>query len=201
MPSGVSGTLEFRSTDYNPAVKGARFRLTYSEIYDVSGNYSDITFSKFEAAGIGCYGQVVLSGKITVNGTEIVKRQDTDIGRITSGDNNFVELDATAIGLPQTVRVPHNSDGTKTIAVTLAANGYTYFNLWFNMFGYEAGVGNNFAASSQNIVLTSIPRGLAKIHNGTSFENYSIQIYNGSSWDRYTPYVYNGSSWEAYNGG
>ena len=197
MPSGVSGTLEFRSTDYSPGVGGARFRLTYSETYDISGNYSDITFTKFEVAGIGLYGRCVLSGKITANGTEIIKKQDVDIGLVASGDNNFVEMNASSVGLPQTVRVSHNSDGSKTIAVAISANGYDYFNLWFA--GPTTGAG--FAAASQNIVLTNIPRGMVRIYNGSSWDRYSVQIYNGSSWDRYRPYVYNGSSWEPYDGG
>lgn len=197
MATGVSGWIEFRSRDYNPGVGGSRFRFWYSETYDIAGNYSDITFSDFQVAGIGNYGRVVLSGIITANGTEIIRKQDVDVGLVASGDNNFVSMNASSVGFPQTVRVPHGSDGKKTIIIAISALGYDYFNLWFN----GPYTGTAFTAASQSLVLTNIPRGLVKIHNGTSFENYSIQIYNGSSWDRYTPYAYNGSSWEAYNGG
>lgn len=197
MATGVSGTLEFRSRDYSPGVGGSRFRFSYSETYDIAGNYSDVTFSNFQVAGIGMYNRVVLSGIIKANGTDIVNLADTDIGLVASGDNNFVNMTQASVGFPKTIRVNHGTDGKKTIAVAISPKNYTYFNLWFS----GPASGNGFDSASQNIVLTNIPRGLVKIHNGTSFENYSIQIYNGSSWDRYTPYIYNGSSWEAYNGG
>lgn len=198
MATGVSGTIEFQSRDYDPSrYRGGRFRLSYSETYDIAGNYSDITFSNFQVAGISNYGRVVLSGILTANGTEIFNKNNVDIGLYSTGDDTFRSMKDAALGLPKTIRVQHDSDGKKTIVLAVAkVAAFDYFNVYF----VSSATGTSYS-ESQSLVLTNIPRGLVKIHNGTSFENYSIQIYNGSSWDRYTPYVYNGTSWEPYNGG
>lgn len=197
MATGKSGTITFQSSDYSAGVRGGRFQFSYSETYDISGNYSDIVFSNFKVAGVGNYGRVVLSGKLTADGETLFNLSSQDIGLCSVGNDTFYDMIASSLGWPQTIRVAHGSDGKKTIAIALAPTEFTYFNIWYSG-NY---VGTNYSSSSQNLVLTDIPRGMVRIHNGSSFDRYSVQIHNGSSWDRYRPYIYNGSSWEPYDGG
>lgn len=204
MATGKSGDIVFESKNKLDGIPDSRFKLHYVETYDIAGNYSDITFSDFQVAGYGLYGRVVFIGTIKANGSAIVSLNDKDINcNVLQGNNTFYHAGGSdsggIMGWPKTIRVPHGTDGKKTISISIEPynSGYANFILYF------AGPpqGSPYNSTSQNLVLTDIPRGLVKIHDGSSFQNYSVHIYNGSAWDRYTPYIHNGSSWEAYNGG
>lgn len=145
-----------------------------------------------------------------VNGSPMIQfRQSPQYGRVRILENmeyNTVKTNASDnINVTASMSIPHNADGSKTIAIEFlptSADGYTYFAVT-NGSTYESAFympKGQTANNPQYVTLTKIPKGLAKIYNGSYWQDHQCYIYNGSSWGMYAPYIWNGSQWVLYGG-
>lgn len=202
MATGKSGTLEFYSSDYSYAsYRGAAFKVDWSETYDISGNYSDVTFSNWRFQYISGWNSSWIGGKMLCNGTQVIAstiEQGGWGGYLGDGGDRDIFAHMPNPSSPITIRVAHDADGKKTASVSIERYSSDYSN---NFYMYNTGVSasRNFAAQSKSIILTDIPRGIVNIYN-SGWKKHQCYIYNGSNWGMYAPYIWNGSQWVLYGG-
>lgn len=117
----LSGTINGRVTLNSQYMS---FYITWSAKQNVEGNYSDVTVTSYWKTNNTLWGfdtEGSRSASITINGktTSISKRFDSTNGT----DTGWKQPNPWAL---QTVteRVYHNSDGSKSIAISARANGY-----------------------------------------------------------------------------
>ena len=168
----LSGTIDGKVT-YNYDIFS--FYATWSAVQSISGNYSDVTVTTYWKTSNIYWGFDTVgsrSASITINGetTSINKRFDMTNGK----DSGWNVSNPYAI---QTVtqRVYHNSDGTKSITISVRANGCA------DKWGPSSSTASSAdCTASKTVELNSIPRA-ASITAASNFndeENPTITYSN-----------------------
>ena len=86
-------------------------KITWSAIQSIDGNYSNVTATLYYSRNnTGYTTSGTWSGSITINGTKI------------NGASQYLKIthNSNTVAMTCTVKVPHNSDGTKTITISAA---------------------------------------------------------------------------------
>lgn len=166
-----------------PSSGGAVFRITYTQTSDIATNTSVIQVTKLEVKLSSYTGQFYFSGKVTIDGKTAVSMNATNGTHLANVNSTgtFYKVSGT-LG---SVTIEHDKDGKKSVDfATVSVKGYYNGSSKFS------------SATSKNVTLTAIPRGIVHIDSGSGFVDYQVYIDNGSSWDLYMPYADNGSSWD-----
>lgn len=166
-----------------PSSGGAVFRIHYTQTSDIATNTSVIKVTKVEVKLSSYVGQFYFNGSITIGGKTVANMSSTNgthYANINAKDTFY-----TVNGSYGSASIAHNADGTKTVAFATV-----------NVKGYYNGSSKFTSATSTDVPLDAISRGLVRIDSGSGFVDYQVYIDNGSSWDLYMPYVDNGSSWD-----
>lgn len=99
-------------------------RVHYSVSQDAAGNCSTVTVTKLELNSNNARGICFVTGTVSINGQEVCKLILTDtvgyrIDLWNKSWNPICDLNGTPIG-GTPVRIPHGSDGTKTVSVSVS---------------------------------------------------------------------------------
>lgn len=173
MATGKSGYVEFTASSFGGK---QTMRINWSETYNQSANTSDVTITSIQVksntyVGQPYYGNMV----IKINGVTAITLTETNNRIFLNDFNSFATVNFNGTTITGSVTgIPHNADGSKTVAISIEKNSYG------NPIFYAASPGNiTFAASSQNIALTNIPRQYTlSISAGTGS---SITVKRGST--------------------
>ena len=160
-------TFEFTNGNY-----GVRFVI--SQTPNESNNTSTISISQLFIKGPGV--KVVLDGQLYINNQHVWTASmyhGTHV-RYVSG------WTSEDVGSYTTISVPHNSDGSLTITLTLKPNDYSGFLI---------------CKTSDGSVYASLGNGTAQSQAGTANNVGKVRIYTSSGWVSATPYVYTSSGW------
>jgi len=133
-------------------------KITWSATQSVDGNYSMVTATLYYSrnnTGYTTYG--TWSGKITINGTA------------TSASKSLtITYNSNTKAISATVKVPHNSDGTKTISISAS--------------GSISGTSLGSTSVSGSVTLNTIPRASSvSMSTGTMGSASTIKITRASS--------------------
>jgi len=187
------GTQDFKLYCANTA-KTIDVRVQWYESYDDSTNIStvginDVLLKQTVASGTQ---YITVSGAIWMAGVKCAQKADTNMQLVY---DTWTSIGATWLA---NGTVQHDSStGAATTGLAIAQYS-TAAGFWVYMGGYNYYSGAGGYASEYTVSLTTHPRGLVYIDNGSSFAAYQAFIDNGSSWSQYKAYIDNGSSWVDY---
>ena len=119
------------------------FSLTSVETVDIATNTSSIEFTLTTVQspkGSGYQRSIYSGSTVTINGTAYV----VSTAKVSHGD----------VAWTKTIKIPHNADGSKTIACSIRIN-----------------LGGDILTGSGNIALTNIPRGSQIVLSSSSLED------------------------------
>lgn len=149
MAQGNTGYIDIGDSTYSPS--RLKLRIHYSETYDVSTNKSVVSITKIQALSVSPYSWYGVtyypSGTISIGGVTAITMDSTKSTHAVSIQKFDTWYDFS--GALGSVTVDHNSDGTKTVAISAAVRYYTKSG--------GAGNGANLTGS-QNVALTTIAR-------------------------------------------
>lgn len=149
MAQGVTGYIDIGDSTYSPS--RLKLRIHYSESYDVSTNKSVVSITKIQAMSVSPYSWYGVTyypgGTISIGGVTAITMDSTKSTHAVSIQKFDTWYDFS--GALGSVTVDHNSDGTKTVAISAAVRYYTKSG--------GAGSGANLTGS-QNVALTTIAR-------------------------------------------
>lgn len=172
------------------------FFLTWSAESNVDGNYSDVTVTSYWQTNSTSWGFDTVGARpasITINGikSSVSKRFDT-----TAGTGSGWKVPNPWEIQTATQRVYHNSDGTKTIAISARANGKA------GQYGPSADTYESEDCTvSGNIVLENIPRASSvKATNADIESSPVISIVRASNTFRHTLEYYFSSGGKTVSG-
>ncbi len=159
----LSGTINGSVTNLDSHFS---FYMTWSAVQSISGNYSDVTATTFWSTDNTAY-TFDTTGKrsagITINGSTESISQRFDCNPWNS--NGIFEIQT------HTVRVNHNSDGTKSITISARANGYA------SSYGpSNSSSSSGDCTASGTITLNTIPRYASITQSMSSRTETSIAI-------------------------
>lgn len=171
--------------------------IRISDDYNISTNQSTLTI-----VGARWKSDVWSGVSSTIDGSVLI---DGVVAASFIDSSSWV--DSISASYPSTYKAPqsstpivktHDNMGALTIAISLTkrdGSSYTTFTLVVGLSPYR---NVKLSSESKNLSLTTHPRGIVYIANGSTFEPYQCYIGNGSSWDLAIPYIGNGSSWVQY---
>lgn len=172
------------------------FFLTWSAESNIDGNYSDVTVTSYWQTNSTSWGFDTVGARpasITINGikSSVSKRFDT-----TAGTGSGWKVPNPWEIQTATQRVYHNSDGTKTIAISARANGKA------GQYGPSADTyESEDCTASGSIVLENIPRASSvKATNADIESNPVISIVRASNTFRHTLEYYFSSDGKTVSG-
>ena len=161
MAQGVSGYFDLKDNSY-----GATLRVHYSETYDIATNNSVVSITKLEVSQSAYYGVThYFHGSVIANGSTAVTLSNN--GLYVGAKNTFYQI-PNASG---SVSVAHNSDGSKSISISVSAKAYNGSSqLKWSVSG------------AQTVVLTTIPRASSfTVSNGTLGVAQTIKVTRQST--------------------
>lgn len=148
MATGLSGSFELTGT------KGMTARISWAEEYDVGANTSVVKITKIEFKASSNKATYFLKGSVVVNSTTVLTcKSNIPTHRVNvtnTGTYYSVVANSGYAAAPwASDSITHNTDGSKSITVTMDVYGYTV-----------SGGGNNGwrVNDSVTIDLTTIPR-------------------------------------------
>lgn len=127
---------------------------------------------------------IVITGVLSVH--KIYISQTTGVNVVITDENGFSLMDGSSV------------EHYTPITITCTAKpGYKFRQLTVN--GNKCDNGVSLQVTSDVIIMAmSSALGLARIHTGSSFDNFHVFIYDGKRWDMYIPFIYDGSLWDIY---
>lgn len=180
MATGKSGTFELTGT------KGFALKVAWSETYDTATNTSVVSITSVQVKSTSNYtyrAEYWLKGTVKVNDTATVTFDSTmgshSVNITTLNSYTTVTAHGSYPAAPwKSNAITHNTDGTKTVAITVDIAGYTISG--------DNGSGWKVTGSS-NVELTSIPRasGIAAVANVTLGNACSVKWIPASASFRY----------------
>lgn len=140
---------------------GFNLKVEYSYTQNIEENYSDVTATAYVKRNNSSYSPYnnESTANLTIDGTN---KNYTGSYDLRTGGYKIITSN--------TVRVPHNSDGTKSITISFSFNG--------KLSSYYPN-----GSISKEITLTPIPRG-------------SMRLKSNGAWKRGTPYVKVNGVWK-----
>jgi hypothetical protein len=170
----ISGSVTQKSNYFS-------FYLTWSATQSISGNYSDITVKTYWKTNNTYQGFDTVGSRnasITINGTtqSITKAFNVCASGSTSWATNPYLIQTA------TQRVYHNNDGTKSITISVRANGYA------DVYGPSSSTASSAdCTASGTITLNTIPRAstITSVGNVTLGNTCSVQWTPASSGFKY----------------
>lgn len=150
--TGRNGYVEFSSSSFGGS---QTMRINWSETYDQAANASDVTITSVQLksntyVGQSYYGNMV----IKINGDEAVRLNEQNNQVYLNNFNEFATVNFNGAPITGSVTgIDHNTDGSKTVAISIEKNGYDNPAFWSGSPGLMP-----FTAGSVNIALTNIPR-------------------------------------------
>lgn len=168
----LSGTIQ-GSVTYQPNTSNPfSFYFTWSAVQNIANNYSDVTVNTYwktttTSRTFDTVGD--RNASITINGTTTSITKRFDCNPWPSGGIFLIQT--------ATTRVPHNSDGSKSITISVRANGHA------STYGTSSSTASSAdCTASAAITLDTIPR--ASILNSVAC---STQYFDGTMTYKYTP--------------
>lgn len=186
MATGRNGYVEFTAS----AFYGSQtMRINWSETYDQSANTSDVTITSIQLksntyVGQSYYGNMI----IKINGVTAITLTESNSQVYLNNFDEFATVNFNGTTITGSVTgIAHNTDGSKTVAISIEKNGYDNPAFWASSPGLMP-----FTAGSQNIALTNIPRlytlsisagtgsSITVARNGTTLSNGATITYGDS---------------------
>lgn len=203
MATGLSGSFELTGT------KGMTARIFWAEEYDIGKNTSVVKITKIEFKASSNKATYFLKGSVVVNNATVLTcKSNIPTHRVNvtnTGTYYSVVANSGYAAAPwSSAEITHNTDGSKTITISMDIYGYTV-----------SGGGNNGwrVNSSKEIVLTTIPRatqptlysnsvdmgGTATIYTYGADDSFLHDLYYsfaGSAYARFATDVKSAYYWE-----
>lgn len=175
MVQGITGHVDFDTTE-----EWAKFRINYSQIYDVVSNTSKVKITSIQVKTTSWYGfTYYLDGSIMVNGVTAVSCNSFQ------GTSNVImntqDIWYTCTNASGEVTVNHNTDGTAAISITFGAREWSIF--YFYNSKHPFGIP---AESTASVTLTTIQRASPI----TSASDVSIGSACNVAWTPYSTSFY-----------
>lgn len=130
-------------------------RINWSETYNQSANTSDVAITSIQVKSNTYVGQSYFGNLIIkINGIAAITLNEQNNQVYLNNFDTFGTVNFNGTTITGSVTgIAHNTDGSKTVAISLEKNGYDNPVFWSGSPGSIV-----FAAGSQNIALTNIPR-------------------------------------------
>lgn len=156
MAVGVSGYVEFASN-----VSWGTVRVYYEEAYDIASNASDVTITDIKVRSTNWYGITYYpDGVVQVNGVTVLT-MDAGLGThavrpdVQGEWYSIVQAGTETVASGTVKGIAHNTDGSKSVSITLTKHDYNNFTFLTISGKYGNGW---YVNSSKTIALTTIPR-------------------------------------------
>lgn len=193
MATGKSGHVEFTASSFGGS---QTMRINWSETYDQSAYTSAVTITSIQVKSNTYVGQSYFGNLlIKINGTTAVTLTETNnqvwldnfdtFGTVTNASGTTVTGSVTGIA--------HNADGSKSVAIAIAANGYDNPLFWSSSPGSII-----FSAGSKSITLTTIPRSFTLTRSQGANTSLTVQVTASNV--RSVPVTISGNSGTVYSG-
>lgn len=180
MEAGKNGSFVITNTGQSGLSMGAT-RITWAEEYDVSSNTSTVKITKLEllAGGDGYgnrnygLGNLWFNGSVSINGTVVATVTRGSHFLCVPQYNAYKELSISSPALPWAASVPHESDGSKSVSISVSLHALSS--------GNDARTNTNINGSS-TVQLTTIPRASTlTVSDGTIGSPLTITINRAST--------------------
>ena len=180
MAAGKNGSFVITNTGQSGLSMGAT-RVTWAEEYDVSSNTSTVKITKLEllAGGDGYgnrnygLGNLWFNGSVSINGTVVATVTRGSHFLCVPEYNAYKELSISSPALPWAASVPHESDGSKSVSISVSLHALSS--------GNDARTNTNINGSS-TVQLTTIPRASTlTVSDGTIGSPLTITINRAST--------------------
>lgn len=145
-------------------------KIEWSAVQSISGNYSDVTATLYYSRNnTGYTTSGTWSGSITINGTKV------------AGNSKYLTLtyNSNTVAMTCTVKVPHNTDGTKTVTIS-AVGSIPGTSLSSTSVSASVALNTIPRASSVSLSTTTIPVGgtiTATISRHSSNFKHTVEFY------------------------
>lgn len=180
MEAGKNGSFVITNTGQSGLSMGAT-RVTWAEEYDVASNTSTVKITKLEllAGGDGYgnrnygLGNLWFNGSVSINGTVVATVTRGSHFLCVPEYNAYKELSISSPALPWAASVPHDSDGSKSVSISVSLHALSS--------GNDARTNTNINGSS-TVQLTTIPRASTiTVSDGTIGSPLTITINRAST--------------------
>ena len=180
MAAGKNGSFVITNTGQSGLSMGAT-RITWAEEYDVSSNTSTVKITKLEllAGGDGYgnrnygLGNLWFNGSVSINGTVVATVTRGSHFLCVPEYNAYKELSISSPALPWAASVPHESDGSKSVSISVSLHALSS--------GNDARTNTSINGSS-TVQLTTIPRASTlTVSDGTIGSPLTITINRAST--------------------
>lgn len=180
MAAGKNGSFVITNTGQSGLSMGAT-RITWAEEYDVPSNTSTVKITKLEllAGGDGYgnrnygLGNLWFNGSVSINGTVVATVTRGSHFLCVPEYNAYKELSISSPALPWSASVPHESDGSKSVSISVSLHALSS--------GNDSRTNTSINGSS-TVQLTTIPRASTlTVSDGTIGSPLTITINRAST--------------------
>lgn len=165
MAQGITGYKDYSGSN------GYKYRVNYSETYDIETNTSTMAVTSVQIMGTWYYGGVFyLDGYVSFDGTNAVKVSSSTGG--SSANVSSLNQWFTFSNSSGSVQITHKSDGSQSTSMTLNLAAFTV----------SGATGGRVTDSGTAIQLTTIPRASSATYSGTTLgSSMAINISRAAS--------------------
>ncbi len=198
MATGKTGTLTWTGSPSSFSV-----RVNWEETYDPIKNESVVTITSVQAKSTSWYGFTYYpDGIVKINGTVIATMNayhgTHNVGIWRQGSWNSIKASGGEI-VSGSVTVPHNADGTKSVAITLTGNQYS--GCRFLTVDGDGG-SNWYVLGDKNADLTAIDRTAPTVSCSTTVDSatgLTLKATASATCNKWEYSLNGGSTWTEYS--